>query len=61
MGLIENGSWAPVSGKTMQAMVGELKGMTLLEPVVTLKSALKGDSMEQLDALAGQIIATLAE
>ena len=35
--------------------------MTLLEPVVTLKSALKGDSMEQLDALAGQIIATLAE
>ena len=61
VGLIENGSWAPVSGKTMQAMVGELKGMTLLEPVVTLKSALKGDSMEQLDALAGQIIATLAE
>lgn len=61
VGLIENGSWAPVSGKTMQAMVGELKGMTLLEPVVTLKSALKGDSMEQLDALADQIIATLAE
>ena len=30
--LVENGSWAPVSGKLMREMLGELKGFQVLEP-----------------------------
>ena len=43
--LVENGSWAPVSGKLMREMLGELKGFQVLEPVVSLKSALKDSSL----------------
>ena len=47
VGLVENGSWAPVSGKLIRAELEGLKGFQVLEPVASLKSALKGDSMEQ--------------
>ena len=49
--LIENGSWAPASGKLMRALLDEMKQMQVLDPVVTLKSALKEDSAAQLAEL----------
>ena len=54
VGLVENGSWAPVSGKLIRAELEGLKGFQVLEPVASLKSALKGDSMEQLGPAEGQ-------
>ena len=51
VGLVQNGSWAPASGRQMQALVGEMKEMRVLQPVVTLRSALDEASMAQLMAL----------
>ncbi len=61
IGLIQNGSWAPASGKLMREALAGLKGMTVLEPVVTLKSALSGDSLAQLDQLKDAVAASLAQ
>lgn len=60
VGLVQNGSWAPASGRQMQALVGEMKDMRVLQPAVTLRSALDEASMAQLmalkDALAAQLL-----
>ncbi len=55
--LMENGSWAPSCARQMRALLEEMKSMEILEPVVTLKSALKDDSLAQLDALRDALIA----
>lgn len=61
VGLIENGTWGPTTAKQMRELLEGMKQMTVLEPSVTVKSALKGDSLEQLNALASSITASLAE
>ena len=50
IGLIENGTWAPTSTKQIR---------TLLEAAVTIRSALKGDSMDKLNELKESILASL--
>ena len=60
VGLIGNGSWAPVSAKKMEEMLAAMKNMTVLQPVVTLKSALDADNLARLDALAEALAADLA-
>ena len=57
--LIENGSWAPQSGKLMRAMVEEMKDMTVLGDTLTLKSAMKPEQEDDLAALADLIVANL--
>lgn len=52
VGLIENGSWAPMAGKLMREELSKMKEINILEPVVTIKSALNVQSMEQLEQLA---------
>ncbi len=59
VGIVENGSWAPASGKLMRAQLEALKDMTILEPTVTLKSSLKAESKAQLEALKDAIVASL--
>ncbi len=56
IGFIENGSWAPTAAKVMKGMLEGLKNIELLEPVVTIKSALNADSEAQLDALCKALI-----
>lgn len=49
--LIENGSWAPQSGKLMRELLENMKDMTILDNEMTLTSSMKendGDSMEDL-------------
>lgn len=52
VGFIENGTWAPLAAKTMKSMLEKSKKLNLLEPVVTIKSALNDESAEKLSALA---------
>ena len=52
VGLVENGSWGPTAAKTMGAALEEMKNVTVLEPVVTIRSALNQDSREKLAQLA---------
>ena len=55
--LIENGTWAPSTGKQMKAVLEGMKNMTVLENTVSFKSAVSDAQLASLDALAE----TLAE
>lgn len=52
VGLIENGSWAPIAAKTMRNILETMKNITIVEPVVTIKSVLKETDIPALDQLA---------
>ncbi len=57
--LMENGSWAPASGKLMREILGKMKNIRILEPSLTLRSSLKEDQLGVLEDLADQIAASL--
>ncbi|MBR3166710.1 MAG: FprA family A-type flavoprotein [Lachnospiraceae bacterium] len=50
--LVENGSWGPTAAKTMKGYLEGMKNITILDPVVTIKSAVKEADKEALAALA---------
>ena len=55
IGLIENGTWAPVAKKTMHSMLEGCKNIKFLETSVTIKSALKDDSRAALAQMAKEL------
>ncbi len=57
VGLIENGSWAPSAGRVMKEMLGAMKEITLVEPMVTLRSRMHADDLPKLEALATAMLA----
>ena len=57
--LVENGTWAPLSGKLMREFVESMKNMTLLEDPVTLRSSVKTEQRACLESLADQLAADL--
>lgn len=50
--LIQNGSWAPASGKLMRGLLEKLEGFRILDGMVTLKSALAPGQEKELEELA---------
>ncbi len=54
--LIENGSWAPTAGKTMKAYLEAMKEIRIIEPMVTIRSALKPETMTELESLADALL-----
>jgi len=56
VGLIENGSWAPMAAKVMRGMLEGSKDVTILEPMVSIRSALNEESAAQLDALKDALV-----
>ncbi len=56
-GIVENGSWAPMSGKLMKAYLEGMKGIEICQPVVTLKSTMKEEDVKSLEALAEAVLA----
>lgn len=57
IGIIENGSWAPVAGRLMKEMAGELKGVEIVEPIVTIRSRMQDTDRAALQALAEAMLA----
>ena len=57
--VVENGSWAATSGGLMRELLGKLKNCTILEEGVSIKSALKPEQMDDVDALVNAIVSTL--
>ena len=57
--LIQNGSWAPASGKLMTEIISGMKGMEILEAPVTLKSTLAPGQDAELEALAKVLAASV--
>ncbi len=55
IGLIENGSWAPLAVKTMKGMLEGCKNLTFTDTVVHIRSALNEESSNQLEALAEEL------
>ena len=58
---IQNGSWAPTSGKQMRAIIEPLRNTTVLNGLISVKSALKPEQAAELAALADTIAADIAE
>ena len=57
VGIIENGSWAPMSGKLMRALLEEQKGITVMPTVITLLSSVPADFDKQASVLADELLA----
>ena len=55
VGLIENGSWAPLAAKTMRGMLEGCKNLTFADTTVRITSALNEESAAQIDALADEL------
>lgn len=53
---IENGSWAPMSGKLMRGFFDGMKNITVIDKLVTVKSAVKDDTKEELKQLAAELV-----
>lgn len=60
VGIIENGSWAPAAGKAMRGILETMKDVVILEPVVTIKSAVNVNSYGVMIQLAGAITSAAA-
>ena len=57
VGLIENGSWGPIAGKQMKAVLEGLKNITICEPMVTIRSSMKPANVTAMEQLADAILA----
>ena len=56
VGIIENGSWAPSSGRGMKDILSQMKDLKIVEPIVTIKSRMNEDNIKQLENLADEIL-----
>ena len=56
VGIIENGSWAPASGKKMKEVLENMKDLEIVEPTITIKSRLKEDDISKLESLADEML-----
>ncbi len=59
VGIIENGTWAATAGKQMRAMLEDLKDVTILPEQITVKSAMKENQEQELDAFADAVVASM--
>ena len=55
IGLIENGSWAPLAAKTMKGMLEGCKNLTFTDTTVKILSALNDESKAQIEAMADEL------
>ena len=55
IGLIENGSWAPLAAKVMRNMLAESKNLTFTDTTVRILSALNDESRQQIENMAGEL------
>lgn len=56
VGLVENGTWAPMAAKAMRAYLESMKNITILDETVTIRSTYKPGDEEAMDALAGAVV-----
>ena len=55
VGLIENGSWAPLAAKAMREMMAKCKKINWLDTTVKILSAINQDNQDQLEAMADEL------
>ena len=57
IGLMENGTWAPMAAKLMRAELEGMKNITVCDAVVTIRSAANAAAEAQMDVLADELLA----
>lgn len=57
--LIENGSWAPQSGRLMHELLDEMKEITILDDEISFTSTMNKEDQDSMDALADSIIKSM--
>lgn len=55
VGLIENGSWAPLAAKVMKEMMSKCKKIHWLDTTVKIMSAMNQENRDQLEAMANEL------
>ena len=55
VGLIENGSWAPLAAKVMKEMLSKCRKINWLDTTVKILSAMKQENKDQLEAMANEL------
>ena len=55
IGLIENGSWAPLAAKVMKNMLSECKKINWLDTTVKIMSAVNQENRDQMEAMASEL------
>lgn len=56
VGIIENGSWAPVAAKSMKAILDTMKDLTVCDTVVSIKSTMKDADVAAMNTLADELL-----
>lgn len=56
VGFIENGSWAAVAAAKMKKMFENSKNITVIEPAVSIKSAVNEKNLQEIKDLADEIM-----
>ena len=56
VGIIENGSWAPMAAKNMRELLEGMQKIEICEPIVSIPTTLKGNAKEQMDQLIEEIL-----
>ncbi|MGN1014916.1 MAG: FprA family A-type flavoprotein [Butyricicoccus sp.] len=57
IGLMQNGSWGPIAGKQMKDELEKMKNITIVEPMVTIKSTVKPETVAAMEQLADAMMA----
>ncbi|MBO6282213.1 MAG: FprA family A-type flavoprotein [Alphaproteobacteria bacterium] len=57
--VIDNGTWAATAGKQMKEELAKLKNCPIIEPSISVKSALKAEQLAELDTLADAVKSAL--
>lgn len=55
IGLVENGSWAPLAAKVMKRMFEGSKNLTFVDPTVRILSSLNEESREQIEQMSNAL------
>lgn len=59
LAIIDNGTWAATAGKQMKDELAKLKNCTFIEPIVSIKSALKDAQLAAVESLADALVAAV--
>lgn len=56
VGIIENGSWAPMAAKHMKDIISGMKEIEVCENVITIKTTMSEQNIKQMENLADEIL-----
>lgn len=56
VGLIENGSWAPMAGKHMKDILKDMKDISICELMVTIKTTMNDETVSKIEELAENFV-----